>query len=326
MKLDVSSEKFSLKTPFRIAGSVRLVSNATVVVLEQDGHRGWGEAQGVWYQGETADSLLAQIEAVRPYIEAGIDRHELMELLPPGGARNAVDCALWDLECKKAGQSVWALSRTAAQDVTTVHTIGIEASIEATAQRAAELGGFSVIKLKLDGDQPVERVRAVRAELPGTDLIVDVNQGWRFEQLKAFAPELAACGVSMIEQPLPRGGDQELEGYQAPLPLCADESCLHLGEVALAAQRYQMINIKLDKTGGLTGALALADAALERGLDLMVGNMAGTSLAMAPSFVVAQKCRYVDLDGPLLLAGDRDPSMRFHHDGRLEAPPAELWG
>jgi L-alanine-DL-glutamate epimerase-like enolase superfamily enzyme len=181
------------------------------------------------------------------------------------------------------------------------------------------------IKVKLDGNDPLARIRAVRAARPDAQVIVDANQGWSLDQLTELAPAFADLGVSMIEQPLPRGGDSGLEGRTWPIPLCADESCLDTSEFAQAARRYQMINIKLDKTGGLTEALALARLARENGIGLMVGNMLGTSLAMAPGFLVAQFCRFVDLDGPLYLEHDREPAMRCRN-GVLSAPNAELWG
>ena len=185
--------------------------------------------------------------------------------------------------------------------------------------------GAAGIKVKLDATTPVERLAAVRKVRPNEEIIVDVNQGWSFDQLVDVAPQLAELGVAMIEQPLPRGGDEALEGYQSPVPLCADESCLCVDDFEQAARRYQVINIKLDKTGGLTEALELAGLARARGIDLMVGNMMGTSLAMAPGFVVAQLCRFVDLDGALFLTRDRDHPMSYKH-GVVSVPRSELWG
>lgn len=326
MRLDIRKEEIPLLHPFRISGHAFNSASALLVNLEADGHSGRGEAQGVYYLGETLDSIYAQVVEVSSQIEAGVTRDQLMELLPPGGARNAVDCALWDLECKQAGQSVWKRLGKQPVPVTTVCTVGIDASPELMARRASELSAFPILKVKLDGHQPLERMMAIREARPDADLVVDVNQGWTFDQLKALAPKFADMGVSMIEQPLRRGQDADLETYHAPLPLCADESCLHIGEVALAARRYQMVNIKLDKTGGLTGALALADAALSLGLDLMIGNMMGSSLAMAPSFVIAQQCRFVDLDGPLLLASDREHPVQYLEGGRMPPPSPALWG
>ena len=205
----------------------------------------------------------------------------------------------------------------------TVYTIGIDTPEEMA--RSAKLLDTSRIKVKLDSEIPLERISAVCAARPDAEILVDVNQGWTFEQLVDLAPKFKQLGVAMIEQPLPRGGDEALEGYDSPIMLCADESCLDTGEFEQAARRYQMINIKLDKTGGLTEALDLAAMANARGLELMVGNMLGTSLAMAPGFVVAQMCRFVDLDGAMFLEHDRENSMSIHQ-GFISAPEKELWG
>jgi L-Ala-D/L-Glu epimerase len=193
------------------------------------------------------------------------------------------------------------------------------------AARAKEASIYPILKIKVDEDRPVERLAAIRAARPDADLMVDANQAWTFEQLVAVGPKLAEMGVTLIEQPLPRGRDQSLEGYRSPIPLCADESCQHRGELEQAGRRYQIINIKLDKAGGLTEALALAQAARNQGLQLWVGNMGGTSLGMAPAFVLAQLCRYVELDGPLLLKHDRVCAMRCEH-GEIALPDPRLWG
>jgi L-alanine-DL-glutamate epimerase-like enolase superfamily enzyme len=245
--------------------------------------------------------------------------------LPAGGARNAVDCALWDLEAKMTGTTIWELTGIAPKVLETVYTISIEATPEAMAAHAASVANLPLLKVKLDGNQPLERMRAVRQARPDARIVVDANQGWNFGQLKSLAPAFADLGVLMIEQPLPRGGDAALEGYRSPVPLCADESCLHLGELEQAARRYQMINMKLDKTGGLTHALELARRARDRGLGLMVGSMCGSSLAMAPTFVVGCLCDVVDLDGPLLMKRDRLPGLRYSN-GKVEPPARELWG
>jgi len=207
----------------------------------------------------------------------------------------------------------------------TAYTIGLETEPEAMAEKTRLAAHYPVLKIKLNADRPVERMLLIREASPRAELVVDVNEGWSFDQLKDVAPEFAKLGVKMIEQPLPRGSDAALEGYTPPLPLCADESCLHTGELEEAKRRYQMINVKLDKTGGLTEALALANAARAAELGLMFGNMMGTSLAMAPSFVVGQLCDFVDLDGPLLLAHDRGPCMKYR-DGIVSPPVPELWG
>jgi L-alanine-DL-glutamate epimerase-like enolase superfamily enzyme len=269
--------------------------------------------------------MTAQIESVADRLAVGIDRAALATLLPPGGARNAIDCALWDLEAKASGRRIWELTGVAPKTLTTVFTIGIEATPEIMAAHAAAATAYPLLKVKLDGFQPLERVQAIRRARPDARLVVDANQGWNLVQLQALAPAFAELGVEMIEQPLPRGADAALEGYRSPVPLGADESCLHLGELDSAAKRYQMINIKLDKTGGLTHALELARAARARGLGLMVGCMAGSSLAIAPAFVVGCLVDLVDIDGPLLLKRDRLPGLVYSR-GRVQPPEKEVWG
>jgi L-alanine-DL-glutamate epimerase-like enolase superfamily enzyme len=269
--------------------------------------------------------MLAQVETLGGALAAGIDRAALQSLLPPGGARNAIDCALWDLEAKASGRSIWELTGVAPKPLVTVFTIGLEPEPEEMARKAAAAMRQSLLKVKLDGDRPVERLRGIRAARPDARIVVDANQGWTFAQLQAVAPVFAELGVEMIEQPLPRGGDAELAGYRSPVKLCADESCLHLGELEAAVGRYQMINIKLDKTGGLTHALELAAAARARGMGLMVGCMAGSSLAMAPTFVVGCLCDLVDIDGPLLQKTDRLPAIQY--DGASVAVfGPDVWG
>ena len=267
--------------------------------------------------------MLAQAESVRADLEQGADREDLRLLLPPGGARNAIDCALWDLEAKLSGKSVWELTHILPHPTSTLMTVGIGTPEKMASD--ARLLKVRTIKVKLDDELPVERMAAIRQARPDAELVIDVNGGWTFSQLVELAPRMKELGVAMIEQPLPRGHDEALEGYEPPLVLCADESCLNLSEFEQAARRYQMINIKLDKTGGLTEALELAALAASRGIQLMVGNMMGTSLAMAPAFVIAQLCRYVDLDGALFIDGDREHPMRLT-DGFLAAPSAALWG
>jgi L-alanine-DL-glutamate epimerase-like enolase superfamily enzyme len=322
-RLTATTESWAFREPFTITGYTFTSSDLLLVSIEQNGSRGRGEAAGVYYLAETGESMRADVEAVREAVEAGAGRDELRKLLPAGGARNALDCALWDLEAKQNNSTIWALTGIEPKPTRTVLTIGI-GTPEAMAAAAAKLDSDR-IKVKLDSKLPVERMTAVRKARPDAELIVDANQGWNLEQLSALAPELATLGVAMIEQPLPRGGDAELEYYRSPVPLGADESCLGVAEFEQAARRYQVINIKLDKAGGLTEALELARLAEERGIELMVGNMMGTSLAMAPGFVVAQLCRFVDLDGALFLTKDRPCPMTYQH-GVVSAPRPELWG
>jgi L-Ala-D/L-Glu epimerase len=325
MRVSIHTEEWSAARPFRITGHVWNSFESVVVELSHAGTVGRGEALGVFYADETAASMSAEIEAVADRIATGVDRTALQTLLPAGGARNAVDCALWDLEAKTTGRSIWDLTGVAPRVLETVYTIGIEATPEAMATHAASVPMLPLLKVKLDGNQPLERMRAIRRARPDARIVVDANQGWSFEQLQSLAPAFADLGVLMIEQPLPRGGDAALEGYRSPVPLCADESCLHLGELEQSAGRYQMINIKLDKTGGLTHALELARSARGRGLGLMVGCMCGSSLAMAPAFVIGCLCDLVDIDGPLLMKRDRLPGMRYSN-GRVDPPGNDIWG
>lgn len=325
MKISAHIEEWDLAQPFRIAGDEWTNARSLVVQIGLDGCLGRGEAQGVYYLDETPESIYEQVQVFAPVIRRGISRQELQSLLPAGGARNAIDCALWDLECKRSGKTIWQLTGIDPHPVTTVFTIGLESTPEAMAEKARAAAGNPVLKIKVDGHMPIEKLAAIRAARPDALLVADANQGWTFELLKQALPACADLGLKMLEQPLPRGGDQELKDFQSSIPLCADESCLHREELEYAAQRYGMINIKLDKTGGLTEALALASAARQRGCRLMVGNMVGTSLSMAPSFVVAQLCDFVDIDGPLLLRNDH-PNGLVYHEGQVEVFPSSFWG
>jgi len=325
VKLSVHIEDWELRRPFRITGAEWRTATVLVVQLSDGKFVGRGEAQGVYYLNETVASMLAQIESIAAEIGNGTSRDTLQDLLPPGGARNAVDCALWDLDAKRTGQTIWQLSGIDPSPVTTVYTIGIEPTAEMMAEHAAAAAQYPLLKIKLDGDRPVERLTAIRAARPDAELVIDANQGWSFSQLKDVLPNCVSLNLSMIEQPLPRGADEALDGFKSPIPLAADESCLDTSELDLAASRYDIINIKLDKTGGLTEALRLARAAKAKGCKLMVGNMMGTSLAMAPSFVVAQLCDYVDIDGPLLQKYDR-PGGITYTSGVAEVFDPKLWG
>jgi L-alanine-DL-glutamate epimerase-like enolase superfamily enzyme len=325
MKFSAHLENWDLTQPFRISGAEWLTSPGLVVQLAEDGFVGRGEAQGVFYRNETAQSIFEQVHQVAGEIRRGITREELQQLLPAGGARNAVDCAMWDLECKKSGKTIWQLTGIDPKPVTTVFTIGLESTPAAMAAKAAAASDAPILKIKLDGNQPYEKLAAIRAARPDATLVVDANQGWDFDLLKEVIPKCAGLGLGMIEQPLPRGGDEVLEGFDSPVTLAADESCLDTSELDTAARRYSMINIKLDKTGGLTEALKLAHAARAKGCKLMVGNMVGTSLSMAPSFVVAQLCDFVDIDGPLLLRYDHPMGLRYNK-GVVDVFSPGFWG
>lgn len=322
-KVKFSMEQWELESPFRITGHVFHMIDMLHVTIIENGTEGRGEAAGVYYLDETGNSILADAKSVKKAVELGADRESLRQLLPAGGARNAIDCALWDLEAKLSGQSIWDMTGITPQKTQSFFTVGIDTP-EKMAAKALSLDS-SKLKVKLDGERPLESISAVRDARPDAEIIVDVNQGWTFAQLVELAPKFKELDITMIEQPLPRGGDQELEGYDSPVPLCADESCLTTDEFGQAARRYQVINIKLDKTGGLTEALDLARMAHSHGKDLMIGNMVGTSLGMAPGYVVAQLCKFVDLDGTLYLTGDREHPMTFEH-GFMSRPESELWG
>jgi L-alanine-DL-glutamate epimerase-like enolase superfamily enzyme len=325
MDFSIHITDWELTQPFRISNFEWINSRCLVVQLGEDGFIGRGEAQGVFYLDETAESIFSQADAVADTIRKGITRHELQDLLPAGGARNAIDCAMWDLECKKAGKTIWQLTGIDPKPVTTVFTIGLEDTPEAMAEKAAAASDAPILKVKLSSHMPYERLAAIRAARPDATLVVDANQSWSFELLKEVIPKCAGLDLAMIEQPLARGADDMLEGYQSPITLAADESCLHTGELEAAARRYSMVNIKLDKTGGLTEALHLARAAKAQGCKLMVGNMVGTSLSMAPSFVVAQLCDFVDIDGPLLLKYDQPPAFKYDN-GVVQGFSPQLWG
>ena len=322
-KLNLSIETWKTKVPFHITGRVFDDVDFLYVEIEQHGCVGRGEGAGIYYFGETSESLLSDAEQLREDIQNGLSRTELQHKLGVGGARNALDCALWDLEAKLTGKSIWQLTGLSMNSVYTVNTLGIDSPQSMAA--AAKILDTPIIKVKLDAELPLERMHAICLARPDAKFVVDINQGWSFDELLAYAPELTVLGVTMIEQPLPRGEDSELAGYDSPVDLCADESCIASHEVADMPGRYQMINIKLDKTGGLTEALKTAKVARQLGLKLMVGNMLGTSLSMAPSFVIAQLCDFVDIDGPVLLSDDRDHKMNFS-GGKVDGFSGRLWG
>lgn len=327
MTVSVSIERVSipLHEPLVITGHSFSHLNTVWVTMEREGVIGRGEGTGSYYLGESQDTIVEEIESITPTLESGLTRDDLQHLLPPGGARNAVDCALWDLECKEAGQTIWERLGIVPRELTTVATIGVgDAGV--MAEHASRWSSYPQLKIKLSAESPVEKMRAIRSARPDTVLVVDANQAWSFAQLQEYLPALVELDIAMIEQPLPRGGDEELEGFDSPIPLGADESCLSLAELDSAVTKYDVINIKLDKCGGLSEALAMVEAAQHAGKRLMVGNMTGSSLSMAPSFVVGQFCEFVDIDGPLLLRRDIDHGLMYSPDGVVSPPSTELWG
>jgi L-alanine-DL-glutamate epimerase-like enolase superfamily enzyme len=325
LRMQGQMERWPLVQPFRIAGHTFQEIVTLLVTLDKDGCVGRGEAAGVFYRSETPASMLQQLETLRDIVEAGIDRATLLRTLPPGGARNALDCALWELEARCARKAVWEIAGLPEpRPLLTTLTCGADEPAK-MADAARRYAGARAIKLKLTG-APVDadRVLAVRAALPQAWLAVDANQGFDRPTLERLLPTLIEARVAMIEQPFPIGQDAWLDGFESPIPIAADESAQRLADVAPLVGRYEVVNIKLDKCGGLTEGLSMARAARAAGLAPMVGNMGGTSLAMAPAFVLGQLCDFVDLDGPALLASDR--AMRVQYvDGVLHCP-REVWG
>lgn len=319
-----SIDQWELQEPF-VTSQDSYFSIETLTVYLEDGSRvGRGEALGVDYFGETAQGMSHQVMAIARDLDAGLDRKALQALLPPGGARNAVDCALWDLECKRDGRRAWERVGLDVAPVATLYTLSLDTP-EAMGKEARAQAAYGTLKLKLDAEHVEDRLDAVRAARPDARLLIDANGGWDLALLSRVGDLLARHRVELLEQPLPRGDDAGLVGLAYPVPLCADEACQDLAELASIADRYDVVNLKLDKCGGLTEALAMVERARKLDLGLMVGNMLGSSLAMAPAFLVAQACRWVDLDGPLWQRADRKHAISY--DGETMAvPEAGLWG
>jgi L-Ala-D/L-Glu epimerase len=319
-------ETHRLAAPFRISGYVFEASDVVVVELDRGRHRGRGEAGGVYYLGDEAPQIIEQLEASRSAIEACTSREELRRILPTGGARNAVDCAFWELEANQTGIAAYRLAGIEApRPLVTTFTLGADEPTK-MAEGARAYASARAIKIKLTGsfELDVERVRAVREARPDVWLGVDANQGFDRSVFPALVQAMRAQNVSLIEQPLPRGSESDLEGFESPIPIAADESVLGLADVAGLVGRFDVVNIKLDKCGGLTEALLMAAEARRLGLGVMVGNMVGTSLAMAPAFILGQLCEFVDLDGPTFLKEDRVPGVDYR-DGTIWCPD-EVWG
>jgi len=328
MKLRVEIERWPLVRPFRLTGYTWDSAEVVVVTLEQGGLTGRGEAAGVYYKNDMPAGIVDQIEAVRFLVEAeaGISRAFLQSLLPAGGARNAIDSALWDLEARQTGRAAWQIAGLAAspKPLLTTFTCGAAAPLEMAAT-ARRYENARAIKLKLTGEPAdAERVLAVRESRPDVWLGVDANQGFNRRSLEQLLPTLVQAGVQLIEQPFPVGHDSWLDGFDSPIPLGADESVQTRADLAGLVGRYHVFNIKLDKCGGLTEGLAMAHAGRELGLRAMVGNMLGTSLAMAPGYLLGQLCSIVDLDGAIFLKQDRIPGATYS-DGQVSFPDA-LWG
>jgi L-alanine-DL-glutamate epimerase-like enolase superfamily enzyme len=321
----VEAEEFPIAGRFTISRGSKTVAQVVSCTIASNGHVGRGECVPYARYGETMDAVLDAIEAVRGRIEAGASRRELQALLPAGAARNALDCALWDLEAKAGRiETRRMISKCDPAPLVTAYTLslGTPAEMEAAARAARSR---PVLKVKVGSADDEARIRAIAAGAPDSRLILDANEGWSEDNLERHLAIAAACGVALVEQPLPAGADSILAQIAHPVPICADESLHTRADLAQLRNLYDAVNIKLDKTGGLTEAIALRDEAIGLGFTIMVGCMVGTSLAMAPAVLLAQGAQFVDLDGPLLLARDRDPGLRY--DGSLVYPPdAALWG
>ena len=321
MSFSAAIERFPLAGVFRISRGARTEAVVVSVTVTRNGAVGRGECVPYARYGESPESVVAQLEGVGdPF-----DHDALPEALPPGAARNALDCALWDLRAKEAGVRVWdLLGLPAPKPEVTAYTLslGEAAEMEASARANAHR---PLLKTKLGGEGDVARIEAVRRGAPDAAIIVDANEGWTPQMYAELAPVFVRLGVKMVEQPLPAGDDGALAEMARPLPVCADEAAHDRASLGHLAGKYDMVNIKLDKTGGLTEALALRDAARAAGYGIMTGCMVGTSLAMAPAVLVAQGSAFTDLDGPLLLAKDREPALDYDERG-VHPPMAALWG
>lgn len=319
--IEVRRDVFRLAEAFTISRGSRTEAQVLTVSVSRDGITGRGECVPYARYDETLDSVAAEIAG----LPEGISRADLQEALEPGAARNAVDCALWDLEAKASGRRAWELAGLSAPGPEiTAYTLSLDTPerMEASARKHAHR---PLLKIKLGTPDDMPRLEAVRRGAPEARIIVDANEGWSAAVYADLAPHLVRLGVALVEQPLPAGQDDALIGLERPVPLCADESCHDRASLAALKGKYDVVNIKLDKTGGLTEALALREAALAEGYEIMVGCMVGSSLAMAPAVLVAQGAGVVDLDGPLLLAEDRDPPLTYDADG-VHPSDAALWG
>ena len=324
--LDIAVERLPFAKPFRISGHVFTESPVVIVTVSDGLHTGRGEASGVYYLGDNAETMAAALETVADGLRGGMGRAELQEALPAGGARNAADCALWELDAKREGVPVWKLAGLPEPGpLLTTFTLGAD-DPAVMAEGARAYADARALKLKLTGhlDLDIARVRAVRAARPDCWIGVDANQGFQAAELDPLVAALVECGIALLEQPLARGREADLDGFKSPIPIAADESALTLADVDGLVGRFQTVNIKLDKCGGLTEAIAIAGRARALGLDVMVGNMVGSSWAMAPAWLLGQLCDVVDLDGPTFLATDREPGIRYA-DGYIDCPEA-VWG
>jgi L-alanine-DL-glutamate epimerase-like enolase superfamily enzyme len=324
-RLTVRAESWPIAGSFTISRGSKTQADVVLVEIREGAHVGRGECVPYAHYGETIAGTIAAIEQRRSQLEAGLDRAALQDAMPRGAARNAVDCALWDLEAKRAGRPAWQLAGLSPpRAVTTAYTLSLD-TVENMAAAARANADRPLLKLKLSGPGDLDRVRAVHENAPRARLIVDANEAWTPDIFAELAPQLSRLGVELIEQPLPAADDHALTDLARPVLVCADESCHGLANLPALRGKYDAINIKLDKTGGLTEALHVAAAAKAAGLAIMVGCMVSTSLSMAPALLLAQAARWVDLDGPLLLAQDREPGLVYRRNLVQPAEPV-LWG
>lgn len=323
--LSVIDEIWPLARPFAISRGTKTAAHVVIAGIESDGLRGRGECVPYAHYGETVEGVCKQIISQRTAVADGMDIAGMNAFLPAGAARNALDAALWDLKAKSSGKRVWEiLGMPKPAPAVTTMTIGV-GPIDEMAAQAKHLSDAPLIKVKLDNKDVVPRMEAIRASAPASRLIIDPNEGWSVAQLANWAPILQRLGVEMIEQPVPANDDAGLADYDPPVTLCADEACHTAVDLPNLVGKYQMVNIKLDKTGGLSEALHLGHAAKAAGFQIMVGCMVATSLAMAPAVLLGSFAEFLDLDGPLLLKQDRADSLVFE-DGKIHPPMEELWG
>ena len=318
-------EKYPLAGAFRISRGSKTEAVVVVVSIHRDGFTGYGECLPYNRYNESTDSVCAQIHSMSELVSDGLDRISLQDKLLPGAARNALDCALIDLEAKQKGIRAWELLQLESpQPCTTAYTLSLD-NPETMAMNAKKHSDRGLLKLKLGPDDAADCVREVRKQAPLSELIVDANEAWSIEQLENSIDEFAACKVAMVEQPLPAAADDLLTGRQFPIAIGADESAHTSNELSELVNKYQIVNIKLDKTGGLTEAIKMRKLAQDLNLNCMIGCMIATSLSMAPATLLANQARFVDLDGPLLLAKDRSPSIDYQKD-KIYPPDSQLWG
>lgn len=326
MELSFVAETWPIRGTFTVSRGGKKEADVVVVTIRDGAHSGLGECVPYPHYGETVRSVQEQIASVKEKIEQGASRDELQRLLPAGAARNALDCALWDLEAKRKGKTIWGLVGIEnPKPMQTAYTVSLDIP-RAMAKVAADAAQhYSLLKIKLGGDGDEERLKQIREAAPRARLTVDANEGWNESNVEKMVHACESVGVELIEQPLPAKNDEALRGLKTSIKLCADESAHTSSDIQKLVGRYGAVNIKLDKTGGLTEALAMARKAKGAGLSVMAGCMVSTSLSMAPATVIAQLADYVDLDGPLLLERDREPSIQYQDDAILPTTP-ELWG